>query len=122
MAKTILIVDDDRLIRRSLELYLREAGYTVIQAENGQAGLEAALAHHPDLIISDMRMAELDGLEMVKKIREDEWGKSARVILMSTDEEIATVNNALKAGITTYLSKSALTPDKIAEQAMATLK
>lgn len=122
MAKTILVVDDDRLIRRSLDLYLSNAGCTVIQAENGQQGLETALEHHPDMIISDMKMPKLTGAEMVAEIRKDEWGKSVPVVIMSTIDDVEAVNNALQAGITTYLSKSSMTPDAIAAQVLSSLQ
>lgn len=116
MEKTILVVDDDNLARKSLVGSLAEAGFRVESAENGKAGLEKALEIKPDMVISDVRMPELDGLEMVEKLRQDDWGRQLPVIYLTTDEDTDTVNKAMAVGVTTYLSKTSLSPDQIAEQ------
>jgi len=116
MAKTILVIDDDRLVRRSLDQYLTEAGFSVTQAVNGKEGLDAALESHPDLIVTDIRMPEMDGMEFLEQLRKDDWGRTARVIVMSSDDSTTTVNKALEVGVTFYLSKANLTPDLIAQQ------
>jgi len=116
MSKKILVVDDDTLVRKSLGQALEAAGFTVEEAQNGKAGLDLALRSHPDLIVSDIRMPEMDGLEMIEKLRADDWGKQAPVIVLSTDDTATSVNQALTSGVTTYLSKTALSPDQIAAQ------
>jgi len=116
MAKTILVIDDDRLVRRSLDQYLTEGGFSVTQAVNGKEGLDAALETHPDLIVTDIRMPEMDGMEFLEQLRKDDWGRTARVIVMSSDDSTTTVNKALEVGVTFYLSKANLTPDLIAQQ------
>jgi len=121
MAKTILVIDDDRLVRRSLDQYLTEAGFSVKQAVNGKEGLDAALETHPDLIVTDIRMPEMDGMEFLEQLRKDDWGRTARVIVMSSDDSTTTVNKALEVGVTFYLSKANLTPDLIAQQVSTAL-
>lgn len=116
MSKKILVVDDDTLVRQSLGQTLAEAGFQVDIAEDGQAGLTKALATHPDLVVSDVRMPEMDGLQMLDKLRADEWGKNVPVIILSTDNTTTSVNQALTNGVTLYLSKTMLSPDQIAEQ------
>ncbi len=54
-----------------------------IQARNGEQGLHLALEKHPDLVILDLLMPEMDGLTMIKKLREDEWGKNVPVIILT---------------------------------------
>ncbi len=121
MSKTILVIDDDSLVRASLKETLTAAGFQVEVAEDGEQGLAKALALHPDLLISDVRMPGLDGLQMVQKLRADEWGKQAPVIILSTDDKTTSINQALTNGVTQYLSKTMLSPDQIAEQVKQSL-
>ena len=115
-SRTVLVIDDDNLLRKSLAQALTEAGYAVHEAQDGQAGLQVALTKHPNIIVTDVKMPELDGLQMVEKLRTDEWGKTAPVIILSTDETTASVNEALVANVTTYLPKSTASPDDIISQ------
>lgn len=116
MSKKILTVDDDKLLRESLSAMLRSAGHQVYEAADGQQGLAIALAEHPDLIISDIRMPELDGMAMVERIREDEWGKQVPVIILTNDETTDAINEALQSGVTVYLSKTNLDPETLGQQ------
>lgn len=70
MNRTILIVDDEKEIRELLRLYLEKDGFTVVQAENGWMALEQAAAAHIDLAVIDIMMPELDGYQLMKKLRE----------------------------------------------------
>jgi two-component system chemotaxis response regulator CheY len=121
MSKTILIVDDDKLIRESLGAMLRGAGHEVIDAENGEVGASLALERHPDLVITDVRMPVKDGLAMVDDIRSDEWGKKLPVIILTNDEATETLNHALQDGVTIYLSKVNLDPEELSQQVMTAL-
>lgn len=116
MSKTVLVVEDDNLTRKSLVNLLIEKGLVVHEAVNGKAGLEQALATHPDLIVADVRMPEMDGITMIGEMRKDEWGKNVPVIVLTTDETTTTVNEALKAGVTVYLPKMTLDGQAIADQ------
>jgi len=121
MSKSVLVVEDDNLTRKSLVNLLIEKGLVVHEAVNGKVGVEQALAKKPDLILTDVRMPEMDGLAMIEEIRKDEWGKNVPVIILTTDETTTTVNSALKAGITTYLPKMTLDPGTIADQVVTAL-
>lgn len=68
--KKILVVDDEENIRLLYEEELKEEGYEVITASNGREALESVKAHHPDLIVLDIRMPEMDGIEFLRTIRE----------------------------------------------------
>lgn len=114
--KTILIVEDDNLTRTGLANALAEEKFKVIEASDGKKGLAAALANHPDLIVTDLRMPEMDGQQMTDEIRKDEWGKTTRIIILSAEEGSTAVNEALKAGVTTYLSKSNFNLTQIIDQ------
>lgn len=80
----ILVVDDDEAIKRSLVNVLKEAGFTVILANDGVEGFSIALHEHPQLILLDISMPNLDGMTMMKKLRNSgEWGKTVPVILLT---------------------------------------
>ncbi len=106
MSKTILVVDDDKLIREGLSALLKNAGQIVLEAADGKEGLAVALEQHPDLVVSDVRMPKMTGLEMVDALREDEWGKHVPIVMLTNDDTNDSVNHALQAGVTVYLAKN----------------
>jgi CheY-like chemotaxis protein len=70
MKKRILVIDDDPLVRRTLQLLLNQAGYTVDAAANGMQGLEKLPQGHFDLVMTDVRMPGMDGFSVLRAIRE----------------------------------------------------
>lgn len=107
MAKAkILIVEDDKHIREALADIVKQADYEVETAENGELGLTKAFAGHPDLILLDVLMPEMDGETMLGKLREDEWGKKVEVVILSNFDAPATVNESLQRGVLQYLVKA----------------
>ncbi len=68
--KRILIIDDDPIIRKLFSQFLEKQGYEVVLAENGKIGMSKMIENPPDLIITDILMPEMDGLEILLKIRE----------------------------------------------------
>lgn len=116
MSKKVLVVDDDKLIRSSLADMLRGQQHQVFEAENGKRGLELALQEQPDLIISDVMMPEMSGSEMINEIRKDTWGATVPIIVLSNDESTPSINQALEAGATAYMSKPTTGPEAMVEQ------
>lgn len=91
MEKRILIVEDERAESNVLAEKFIQEGFLVSTAENGKKGLERALMDHPDLILLDIIMPEMDGLSMLEELRKDEWGKTVPVIILTNlnpDDEI----------------------------------
>ena len=80
--KSILIVEDELSLQKVLTEKLSHEGYLIIQASNGQEGLDSALREKPDLILLDILMPVMDGSAMLEKLRADEWGKKAKVIII----------------------------------------
>src|SRR3989344_5503419 len=121
--KKILITEDETLLRSALSEKLRLEGFEVLAAENGQKGLELALAEHPDLILLDIIMPVMDGLTMLKHLRQDAWGKTAPVILLTN---LAANDNIMPEVIEQqpafYLVKTDWTLDKVVEKIKETLK
>lgn len=121
MNKTVLVVDDDDLVRHGLVGSLKEKGLNVIEAVNGKLGLEMALANKPDLVITDIMMPEMDGLAMVESLRKDSWGHDVPVIILTTDETTTSINEALQNGVAVYLPKTTLQPAELTRQVMVAL-
>lgn len=99
----ILIIDDDPGLRKSLALILGDAGYEVVQAEDGAAGLAAAAEVHPDIIMCDVRMPKLDGLGFLE--RYGEQAGEALVLMMTAYGSLEMAVEAMKRGAYDYLPK-----------------
>ena len=98
----ILIVDDERAIRRFLRAALISHGYQVFEAETGQAALAAAVDHRPELLILDLGLPDMDGIEVTRQLRE--WSQVPIIILSVRDQENDKIA-ALDAGADDYLTK-----------------
>ncbi len=100
---TLLIIDDDEAVRSSLAAYLEDSGFAVVQASNGVQGLEMFERRQPDLVICDLRMPQIDGLELIRRIGEQE--NPAPVIVVSGAGVMGDVVEALRLGAADYLIK-----------------
>ncbi|MEK9502888.1 sigma-54 dependent transcriptional regulator [Gemmatimonadota bacterium DH-20] len=99
----ILVIDDDRGLRRSLSLILEDAGYTVVQAADGAEGLRMAAAESPAMILCDVRMPEMDGLEFLDRYRDSGGGALVLVMTAYGSSELAV--EAMKKGAYDYIPK-----------------
>ena len=104
--KTILIVEDERSLRKALHDKLLLEGFTVLEATDGEAGLALALSKHPHLILLDIIMLKMDGLTMLKKLREDDWGKAVPVIMLTNLSDAAKIAESQKSNVFDYLVKT----------------
>ena len=104
--KKILIVEDEESLRGALRDKFAWEGFDVLEAGDGEEGLKAALREHPDLILLDIIMPKMDGITMLKKLREDDWGKEAQVILLTNLSDNEKLSEALAQGTYDYLVKS----------------
>jgi len=102
MAK-ILVIDDDRSICETLELYLTEEGYEVHTALTGTDGLNKFVQVQPDLVILDIRLPDIDGFTVLEEIREDD--EDAKVIMITAFHDMETTIRAMKAGAYDYIHK-----------------
>src|SRR3989338_1183390 len=103
-SEKILVVDDSRVMREFIADYVLAAnGYTPLSAENGQAGLEAARTHAPDLMIADMKMPGLSGIELAETLRAEKRNIPVILITAEGSEEVA--RQAMRAGVADYLVK-----------------
>ena len=106
--KKILAVDDDGLVRRSLEILLREAGYEPTVASGGQEALGALARKHFDLLITDIRMPGMDGLQVIQAVRDYCQEKKKRpipeIVLTAYNDE-AVKQSAIRLGVKEFLLK-----------------
>lgn len=105
MTKKILTVDDSATMRNMLRATLSEAGYEVIQAEDGVEGMKVADGQFFDLIITDINMPNMDGLTFIERLRERSSHKSTPILVLTTENEPEKKARARKAGATGWLVK-----------------
>jgi len=103
MGQKILIVDDQFGIRILLNEVLQKEGYTTFQAANGPQALEIAKEHAPDLVLLDMKIPGMDGIEILRRMKE--YDKSIAVIIMTAYGELDMIQQAKDLGAITHFAK-----------------
>src|SRR5262244_2626880 len=103
VAEKIMIVDDERLVRWSLRQKCEEWGYTVIEADSGEPGLKLAQRESPDLVLLDVRMPDLTGIEVLDQLKKN--GDARAVIMITADPQLDDVKAALKLGAYDFVGK-----------------
>jgi DNA-binding response OmpR family regulator len=86
MSKKILIIEDVPQLADSLEDLLTFKGYVALKSRSGSEGLDIALTEKPDLILLDLRLPDIHGFDVLRKLRADEWGKTARVLILTASD------------------------------------
>ena len=109
----VLIVEDDESIRNLYADAFDIAGIDVLKATNGKDGVSLALEHHPDAILMDIMMPEMNGHEAVNKIRKDEWGKNAKVVYLTNMSDAENVVTAVEQGSDEYIIKANISPKEV---------
>lgn len=115
--QSLLIVEDEQPLVSALATKFEHEGYRVLTAGNGAEGLEIALAEHPDLILLDIIMPVMDGMTMLKRLRKDDWGKTARVIFLTNLSDPENTIEALNSDTHDYLVKAHWRIQDIVEKA-----
>jgi DNA-binding NarL/FixJ family response regulator len=102
----VVIADDQTLVRTGFRMILRDAGIPVVaEAADGAQAVAAVLEHHPDVVLMDIRMPEMDGLEATKRILAQQPGTDCRIIILTTFDLDKYVYGALAAGASGFLLK-----------------
>lgn len=118
MKKKILIIDDEPPIQKALTDRLRLEGYEPISALDGREGLKKVESEKPDLILLDIIMPTLDGISVLKKLKENRYTNKIPVIILTNLSDGETIATALESGGTDYLVKASFTLDEL----VATIK
>ena len=114
--KHILVVEDDTVVAESVAFTLREAGYYVDTTVSGRNGVQLALKNHPDLIIADLILPDINGAEMIAEIRRNVWGKTAKVLVLTNINEDQIRNKLDDLNISGFLLKVDNTLKQIAQE------
>jgi two-component system chemotaxis response regulator CheY len=119
-----LIVDDSTVMRKIVERSLRQAGLDlkeVYEAASGIEGIEVLRSHSVDLILSDINMPSMDGLEFLKQIRAQNLADGVPVVMITTESSEEHVKQAIEAGAQGYIRKP-FTPDQVKERVLPLVK
>lgn len=111
---TVLLVDDDPVIATMYGVGLERAGYRVVVANDGRAALELASRAKPDLIILDIRMPVLDGIEVLERLTAEGVTQRTPVVMLSNRKEAGVMERAISLGAKEYLVKLEITPPQVA--------
>jgi DNA-binding response OmpR family regulator len=116
MTHTVLIIEDEKLLLQALVCKFTQEGFTVFSASNGQSGLELARKKHPDIILLDLIMPVMDGMTMLRQLRQDKWGKDVNVIFLTNLSDAEKTNESAGLGVHNYLIKCEISLDDIVQK------
>jgi two-component system chemotaxis response regulator CheY len=112
MGKTVLIVDDSASMRQLVSFAIKGAGYDVVAAVNGKDALTKIAG--AGMVITDLNMPEMDGIELIKKIRADPAGKFTPIVMLTTESQDAKKQQGKQAGASGWLVKP-FRPEELVE-------
>jgi len=105
MAKKILTVDDSASIRQMVSFTLKQAGYDVVEAEDGRDGLMKAKAQSVDLVITDLNMPNMNGIELIRNLRQEGVYKFTPILMLTTESDDGIKSDGKQAGATGWIVK-----------------
>ena len=111
----IAIVEDDVAISQMYRIKFEAEGYTVDTAENGKIGLDLIEDMKPDMVLLDLMMPEMDGEEMLTKLRASSWGKDIKVIILTNMGESEAPASIKEMNVEAFILKANMTPRQVAE-------
>lgn len=111
----IAIIEDDQAISQMYRMKFEAEGYEVETATNGKLGLELVESMKPDIILLDLMMPEMTGDEMLVKLRQTEWGKSVKVIILTNMGEQEAPDVIKTLDVRRFIIKAEMTPRQVAE-------
>jgi two-component system, OmpR family, alkaline phosphatase synthesis response regulator PhoP len=114
-ARRILLVEDDRFLRRACEISLRQRGFVVTTAADGEEALRKVRAELPDLILLDLLMPRMAGAEVLKALRAEEATREIRVLILSNSSREQDVEEIKALGVSGYFVKADLSLQKLGD-------
>ncbi|MBT4849303.1 response regulator [Candidatus Parcubacteria bacterium] len=120
--KVLLIVEDDLALAKALVGKFSKENFQLLEAKNGEEGLKLALDKKPDLILLDIVMPRMDGISMLKELRQDDWGKGVPVIILSNLADAQDNSEIIQEHIVDYLIKTDWSLEDIVKKVKDTLK
>ena len=105
MKRKVLIVEDNHLNMRLIEMILESDNYTLLKATDGQEALDIAAREHPDLVLMDIRLPKLNGLEVARKLKKNAQLSHIPIIALTAHAMKGDMEKAIEAGCDSYISK-----------------
>jgi len=112
----ILLIEDESSLQKTFREVLEREGFEIMSALDGEIGIRLAKEKKPDLVLLDLVIPKINGLEVLKALKEDAQTKTIPVIVLTNLEGVDIVDKALELGATTYLVKSVYTLEEIVEK------
>jgi CheY-like chemotaxis protein len=109
----VLVIDDDLTFRESYLFKFEREGFGVVLARSGQEGLKSAREERPSVILLDLLMPDMSGLDVLKKLKEDPETAGIPVVMATVVGETAPMEQGLALGAKQYITKASMTPDSI---------
>ncbi|MDO8577308.1 MAG: response regulator [Candidatus Wildermuthbacteria bacterium] len=119
--KTILVVEDESALQKALSDVLAQEGFGVISALDGEAGLRLAQEKKPGLILLDLILPKMNGLEVLEALKKDGATKQIPVIVLTNLEDMKNIQKAVDLGATTYLVKANYSLEEVLEKVRNTI-
>jgi two-component system alkaline phosphatase synthesis response regulator PhoP len=119
--RTILLAEDDRFLRRAAEVTLKQRGFTVLLAADGQEALDMARAHRPDLLLLDLLMPRKTGMEVLTELRAEPATRDLRVLILSNSSKELEMQSAKTLGVAGYWIKANLSLKELGDRVTALL-
>ena len=114
--RRILLVEDDRFLRRACEVSLRQRGFVVATAADGEEALRQVRAEVPDLILLDLLMPKVTGIEVLKALRADEATREIRVLILSNSSREQDLEEIKTLGVSGYFVKADLSLQELGDR------
>lgn len=105
MSIKVLVVDDSAAIRKSISFVLEQGGYEIVEAEDGLLALDALEKNTVNLIITDVNMPNLDGIGLIRKVRESDRNRFVPIIVLTTESQNTKMDEGRAAGATGWIVK-----------------
>jgi two-component system OmpR family response regulator len=119
--RTILLAEDDRFLRRAAEVTLKQRGFTVLLASDGQEALDMARKHQPDLLLLDLLMPRKTGMEVLTELRAEAGTRDLRVLILSNSSKELEMQSARTLGVAGYWIKANLSLKELGDRVTALL-
>ena len=112
----VLLIEDDKLLRKACEVGLQKRGFAVLTAADGEEGIQQARAGAPDLILLDMLMPKLSGIQTLAALKKDEQTRHIPVVILSNSSIESDMQKAKELGAIGYLVKASLSLQELANR------
>ncbi len=120
--KKILIIEDDRFLRELIARKLSAQGYEILEAVDGEKGLESIKEENPDIVLLDLILPGIDGFEVLSRVGKDEDLAEIPILVLSNLGQKEDVEKALNLGAVDYLVKAHFTPEEIIQKISQTIR